>query len=124
MLRAITQDKGMVGFIALLALFYLAMGPVSLVFMGSDDWEPSTMERALLGLVPMAAGALMLTGLFVISKRAPWWGAGLLSGGAVLMSVLWFWLFFISIPVTLGVIAFAVFRARRFAREGDQIATA
>ena len=40
------------------------------------------------------------------------------------MAAVWFWLFFLLVPVTIVVIAFAVFRARRFARERDRIATA
>ena len=109
----------------LLAALYIAGGVGFTVgyVSGSLDWEAEAWEVMLLSVVPFTAAAMVLLGLF-ISKRSPWLGASLVAIGAVAMAVLYFWLFFILVPLTIVVIAFAVLRARGFARERDRIAPA
>jgi hypothetical protein len=118
-------QKGLLGLTVLLAALYIAGGVGFTVgyVSGSLDWEVEAWEVMLLGVVPFAAAAMVVGGL-LIGKRSPWLGASLVAIGAVAMAALYFWLFFILVPLTIVVIAFAVFRARRFARERDRIATA
>ncbi len=118
-------QKGLLGLTVLLAALYIAGGVGFTVgyVSGSLDWEVEAWEVMLLGVVPFAAAAMVVGGL-LIGKRSPWLGTSLVAIGAVAMAALYFWLFFILVPLTIVVIAFAVFRARRFARERDRIATA
>src|SRR3989304_2021281 len=67
------------------------------------------------GLATILAGALILGGLFMI--KSPWPAAGTLSSGALLLPLLWNWIWPITVPVMLVVVAFAVFRARELTRE-------
>jgi hypothetical protein len=48
----------------------------------------------------------------------------LLTIGAVPIPVIHFWMFPIYVPSALVIIGFGVYRAHRFARERDRIATA
>ncbi len=118
-------QKGLLGLTVLLAALYIAGGVGFTVgyVSGSLDWEAEAWEAMLLGVVPFTAAAMILSGLF-ISKRSPWLGASLVAIGTVAMAALYFWLFFILVPLTIVVIAFAVFRARSFARERNRIAPA
>ena len=108
-------QKGMFGFIVLLAGFFLVIGPLAFLFAGSDDWEPTAFERGMIGIVPIVAGVMILTGLFIM-KQSPRLGAGLLSGGAIVMALLWYWLFLIGIPVVIFMIWYGVTRARQVGR--------
>ncbi len=81
------------------------------------------MDFVLFGLAPIVAAALLLVGLF-ISERTPLKGAALLTIGAVTIPAIHFWMFPIYVPIALVIIGFGVYRARRFARERDRIATA
>jgi hypothetical protein len=101
-------QRGIFGFIILLAGFFIVMGPVVLIGGGGDGW----VERALWGITPIVAGSMILTGLYIINQ-SPRLGAGLLSGGAIIMALAWFWLFFIGIPVVIFMIWYGVSRARR-----------
>lgn len=118
-------QKGLLGLTVLLAALYIAGGLGFTVgyVSGSLDWEAEAWEVMLLGVVPFAAAAMVVGGL-LIGKRSPWLGTSLVAIGAVAMAALYFWLFFILVPLTIVVIAFAVFRARRLARERDRIAPA
>ncbi len=124
-MSATVLQKGLLGLTVLLAALYIAGGVGFTVgyVSGSLDWEAEAWEVMLLGVVPFAAAALVVVGL-LIGKRSPWLGTSLVAIGAVAMAALYFWLFFILVPLTIVVIAFAVFRARRFARERDRIAPA
>jgi hypothetical protein len=118
-------QKGLLGLTVLLAALYIAGGVGFTVgyVSGSLDWEVSALEAVYFGAIPFTSAAMILLGLF-ISKRSPWLGTSLVAIGAVAMTALWFWLFFILVPLTIVVIAFAVFRARRLTQERDRIAPA
>ena len=124
-MRASMLHKGLLGLTVLLAAFYIAGGVGFIVgyVSGTLDWEVSALEAVILGAIPLAAAVMVLLGLSM-SKRSPWLGASLVAISTVAMAAVWFWLFFILVPLTIAVIAFAVSRARRFAREPDRIATA
>ena len=124
-MRATMLQKVLLGLTVLLAALYIAGGVGFTVgfVSGSLDWEASALEAVILGAIPIAAATMVLLGLF-ISKRSPWLGTSLIAIGAVAGAAVWFWLFFILVPLTIVVIAFAVSRARRFTRERDRIATA
>lgn len=108
----------MFGFIVLLAGFFIVMGPLAAIFAGSDDWDPTTFERALFGGVPILAGLLILSGLYRMTA-SPRLAAGLMGLGTVLMALLWFWLFFIGIPLVIFMIWYGVRQARKVGRERD-----
>ena len=108
-------QRGMPVFMVLLAGFFLAHSAFFLAI-GPNDWDPTGFERALLGIVPIAAAGSILWGLH-LGERAPWLGAWLLIGGTLLVALLWYWFFVVSVPVLILVIWFAVSRARRFERE-------
>lgn len=93
----------------LLAGFFII--PSFLVLLGNGSGF-STAGRLFFALVGLSAGVAMLTGL-AVGGRSPWLGAGLLAAGAVVMAVLWFWLFFILVPAALVVVTLSVVRARR-----------
>lgn len=89
----------------------------SVVFLIVDpNQDQSTLAKAVWGLVPIAADASILGGLY-LGERAPWLGAGMVIGGTLAMAVLWYWLVVISVPVWLLVTWFSTSRARRFQRE-------
>ena len=118
-------QKGAIGLTLLVAALYVA-GAVGFVVdqsTGNADWTAEAWEVVLFGVAPFAAAALVVVGL-LIGKRSPWWGTGLLAGGTTVMALVWFWLFFILVPVAIIVITFAVLRARRFSRERDRTAAA
>ena len=118
-------QKGLQGLTVLLAAFYIAGGAAFTVgyVSGSLDWEAGVLEAVILGAIPFTAAAMDLAGLLV-AQRAPQLGTALVSVGVIAMAAVWFWMFLITVPVGLLVIGFAVFRARRFVRERDRIATA
>ncbi len=117
-LHTTVTQKGMFGFIVLLAGFFIVMGPLAAIFAGSDDWDPTTFERALFGGVPILAGLLILSGLYRMTA-SPRLAAGLMGLGTVLMALLWFWLFFIGIPLVIFMIWYGVRQARKVGRERD-----
>ncbi len=117
-LHTTVTQKSMFGFIVLLAGFFLVMGPVSAIFGGGDDWDPSGLERGVMGTVPVVAGLMILGGLFLMSQ-SPHLAAGLLATGTVLMALLWFWLFFIGIPLVIFMIWYGVSQARKVGRDRD-----
>lgn len=99
---------------ALLAAFYIFNGLAVALMWGAD--EEDRWGYVAMGLAGVSAGALMLAGVF-LGGRAPWLGAGVLAAGAILMASVAYWLWPIMVPVTLVVVAFAVFRARELTRE-------
>jgi len=99
---------------ALLAAFYIFNGITVALMWGAD--EEDRWGYVAMGLAGVSAGALMLAGTF-LGGRAPWLGAGVLAAGAILMASVAYWLWPIMVPVTLVVVAFAVFRARELTRE-------
>ena len=108
-------QRGMSIFMVLLAGFFVIHSAFFLI-VGPSDWDPTGLERATFGVVPIAAAGSILWGLR-LGERAPWLGAGLLIGGTLAMALLWYWLFVISLPLLLLVSWFAVSRARRSERE-------
>ncbi len=109
-------QRGMLGSVVLLAGFFIVMGPVSFLFAGSEDWQPTTFERAFFGIVPIVAGSMILTGLYVIPISSPWRRSPI-GRGAIVMALLRVWLFFISIPVVIFMIWYGVSRARKVGRD-------
>ena len=101
-------------FLILLAGFLVIHSVVFLIVDPNPD-QP-TIEKVVLGLVPIAAAGAILAGLY-LGERAPWPGAGLLIGGTLAMAVLWYWIVVISVPILLLVTWFATSRARCFLRE-------
>ena len=106
--------KSMPWAIGLLAGFYILNSLGVALMWGAE--EEDRWGYVAMGLAGVSAGALMLAGTF-LGGRAPWLGAGVLAAGAILMASVAYWLWPIMVPVTLVVVAFAVFRARELTRE-------
>ena len=98
----------------LLAAFYILNSLAVALVWGAEDED--RWGYVALGSAGVAAGAVMLAGIF-LEGRAPWLGAGVLAAGAILMAAAAFWLWPVMVPITLVVIAFAAFRARELKRE-------
>ena len=99
---------------ALLAAFYILNSLAVALMWGAD--QEDRWGYVALGLAGVAAGALVLVGAF-LEGRAPWLGSGVVAVGAILMASIVYWLWPVMVPVTVVVIAFAVFRARELSRE-------
>jgi hypothetical protein len=116
------SDRGLTVLSLILAAFSIVPGTLALLNVGSDL---TIDERLFLGPLAIAAGLVILSGLYV-SDRSPWLVAGLLSVAAIGMALLMYWrsLTFTHYHVTewesyilalaaLVVITLAVLRARR-----------
>lgn len=121
-MRVTIIQNGLIALTVLLAGAYIAGGLSVMIgdASGSTDWEPSVLEVVFLGAIPIAAGPMILWGLY-ISKRSQRLGPGLVAVGAVVVTGAWFWLAIFLVPVSIVVIAFAVFRARKFASGRNQV---
>jgi hypothetical protein len=64
------------------------------------------------GLLSVLAGSLMLTGL-LLSRSSPRTGLRLLVVGVIGLTLFWYWMFIVVVPVGLGLLAIGYFRARR-----------
>ena len=103
--------------LAMRALFVVALAIAAApvvngvgVIAGAGEWD-STTERVLFGLMWVAAGAAMVAGL-VLSTRKPPLGIGLVAVGALFIAIGWFWIPFITIPVG-GALVFLAYRRAR-----------
>jgi len=99
---------------ALLAAFYILNSLAVALMWGAD--EEDRWGYVALGLAGVSAGAVNLVGIF-LEGRAPWLGAGVVAVGAILMASVAYWLWPVMAPITIVVVAFAVFRARELSRE-------
>ena len=74
--------------------------------------DPDTADgEAVVNIVFAIAGAAVLFGL-LSSRRNPVLGIGLVAVGSITAAVIFYWLFMITIPVGITLVAIAVFRAR------------
>lgn len=99
--------------IILIAAMAVALVPTVMgatVLAGNGDL--SSTERPILGSLSMLVGVLMAAGL-LLSRGSPRLGLGLVIAGAAGIAVLWFWAFFITIPIGLGLIWLARQRGKR-----------
>ena len=64
------------------------------------------------GLATLLAGVVLAAGILLI-RRNPLLGLRLVAAGAIGVAVLWFWMFFIVVPVLSAIGAIAYYRARR-----------
>lgn len=89
----------------LIALVPLAM-VASIAFFGSwEDSEP-VIWRIAFFVCPLAAALGLL-----LCRRAPALGLGLVVAGAISSAFLMYWMAFITVPIALAVIAFAIKRS-------------
>ena len=91
------------------ASFPVVTGFMRVIGIGGD-WDDATL-RTVFGLLWMTAGITIGSGL-LLSPRRPSLGIGLVVAGTVAISVMWFWLFIITIPLGLALIGIAYFRGR------------
>ena len=110
-------QKGLMVFTFLLAGVYIAGGASFVIGYATEslDWDASGFETVYFGAIPFIAAAMVLSGIF-LCERCLRLGPALVIVGAVAMAALWFWVFFILVPAGVVVVAFAVVRARNFAR--------
>ncbi len=95
--------------IALSALtFFAGMGNLVLL---TGDWEDgSGFVQRVYGLLVTLSGAAVITGL-IIGTRRPKLGLGLVGGGSLATILLMFWIFMITIPVSIVLVGIAYARA-------------
>jgi hypothetical protein len=68
-------------------------------------------------VVPLIGAALIALGILTTSER-PGRAIVLVAVGSLMIAIVWFWLFMITVPVGLGVVALTYLRARHFGRPG------
>jgi len=90
-------------------------------FVGDDT--KGTLGALIYGVGGFAAALVMLIG-FYVSEREPMRGVVMLAVGTLAITAIYFWMFFIYVPVALVVIAFGILRARKFARGRDRLGPA
>ncbi len=83
-----------------------------LVAMGVNGEMDGTSERLFWGASQTIIGTAIISGL-VISARRPGLGIGLVAAGTIAISALWYWAAMITVPIGLGLLALAYFRAGR-----------
>ena len=103
------KDHGLTVLGLVMAGFFIILGILVLSHVTGDL---STSSRLLYGPLWIAAGLVMLVGVYFLN-RSPRLGAGLVSVAAVGMAIFMFWLFFILVPVAVIVITLAVMHVRR-----------
>jgi hypothetical protein len=103
-------QRGLLGLAILVALFPVGLG-VTAVIGVNGEWDNDT-ERIVVGLLWVFVGCAMIAGL-ILSRSRPILGIGLVLGGAVTLSAMWYWIAVITLPIGLGLAAIAFFRARQ-----------
>lgn len=99
-----------IGFIVvMLPLAFLIVNGVAIAFFGAGDFDNST-EHFLWGLSFLVAPLVAAVGLWLCRTR-PKLGLGLVVGGALSTALLMFWMAFITVPLAIVVIAFAIKRS-------------
>jgi len=99
-----------IGFIVvMLPLAFLIVNGVAIAFFGAGDFDNST-EHFLWGLSFLVAPLVAAVGLWLCRTR-PKLGLGLVVGGALSTALLMFWMAFITVPLAILVIAFAIKRS-------------
>ena len=93
-----------------LALFLIVMGMASIVDAVLDSDVGSGM--AAFGAITLLAGAAVAAGLLTC-RRSPLLGVGLVASGAITIAVAWYWMLVITVPIGIGLVAIAFFRARQ-----------
>jgi len=94
----------------LLAAATLFAGMGNLVFLTGDWEEGSGFFQRVYGLLVALSGAAVIAGL-IVGTRRPNLGLGLVSAGSLGTIVLMFWIFMITIPVSVVLVWIAYVRA-------------
>jgi hypothetical protein len=111
---SLALNRGIPILILLFAALNVFYG-VAITVRGSN--EDNLTWAALFGVGTIAAAAALATG-YMMLKRSPWMGAGMIALGAAAITAIQFWMFVIYVPIALVIIAFAVFRARDYSGNG------
>lgn len=69
----------------------------------------------IFGVLPILAGVAILTGLLIAPSRATR-GLTLTAVGCVVLSLIWFWMFPIMIPLSIALIALSYYRGKQAGR--------
>jgi len=102
------------GVAVLIGLLPLLMGAAAVLDAGisGSSADGDAADSAIFGVVTMLAGAFILTGL-LLSKSSPRVGLPILAVGVIGMSAFWYWMFIITVPIGIALLAVAYFRARQ-----------
>jgi len=92
-----------------LPLLALVVNGVAIAFFGAGDFNNST-EHVLWGLMFLVCPLVTLIGLW-LCRAQPKLGLGMVIVGALASALVMFWMAFITVPVALVVIAFAIKRS-------------
>jgi hypothetical protein len=96
----------------------LILGTAIFIKFVGDDTN-GTLGALIYGVGGLAGSLMMVVG-FRMSERESLRGAALLAMGTLAITAIYFWMFFIYVPVALVIVVFGILRARRFARERDR----
>ena len=98
-----------IGFVVLMApLLFLVLNGVG-IMLGNGEFD-NAQEQVLWGLSFLVAPLVAAVGLWLCRTR-PKLGLGLVVGGALSTALLMFWMAFITVPLAILVIAFAIKRS-------------
>ena len=102
------------GVAVLIGLLPLLMGAAAVLDAGisGSSADGDAADSAIFGVVTMLAGAFILTGL-LLTTRSPRVGLPVLAAGVIGMSLWWYWMWIIVVPVGAVVLGIAYFRARQ-----------
>jgi hypothetical protein len=92
-----------------LPLAFLVANGIGIAFFGQGDFENST-EHVLWGLMFLVCPLVTLVGLWLCRSR-PKLGLWMVIGGVVASAVIMFWMAFVTVPVGIVVILFAIKRS-------------
>jgi hypothetical protein len=98
-----------IGFIALMVPLMLLVANGLGMMMGNGEFD-NAQEQVLWGLSFLVAPLVAAVGLWLCRTR-PKLGLGLVVGGALSTALLMFWMAFITVPLAIVVIAFAIKRS-------------
>ncbi len=102
--------RGLLALALAVAAFPAVIGV--LVAIGVNGDMDGTTQRLFWGTSQLIIGTAIVSGL-VISARRPSLGIGLVAAGTIAISALWYWFAMITVPIGLGLLAIAYFRAGR-----------
>ena len=102
------------GVAVLIGLLPVLMGAATVVDTGvfGASADEDAAGNMVFGAVSMLAGAVMVTGL-LLSKSSPRVGLPVLAAGVIGIAAFWYWMFVITVPVGIALLAVAYFRAGR-----------
>jgi hypothetical protein len=110
---AMTTESRRMQFFGWVAYFVIAMIPITGVAATIRGFQNDVdLGWMAFGIIPVLASVPILIGLAISRDRQPL-GILLVAGGCLVVTVTWFWMFMITIPISAGLIALSYYRAKK-----------